>query len=170
MSAVHVCALAHLPASVAAIGPGSLVTLLRDATVVERPATIAPDRHLLLSFADIVMPTEGLELARKEHVTRLLEFVRAWDRRAPMLIHCHAAVSRSTAAAYISACALMPARDERALANALRRRSPNATPNALLIHYADELLSRDGRMIAAIAAIGRGEECFEGVPFALNIG
>ncbi|HYA72061.1 MAG TPA: protein tyrosine phosphatase, partial [Roseiarcus sp.] len=34
----------------------------------------------------------------------------------------------------------------------------------------DAVLGREGRMSRAIEAIGRGEECFEGVPFALEIG
>ena len=41
--------------------------------------------------------------------------------------------------------------------------------NRLLVAVADALLGRDGRMIAAIEAIGRGEDCFEGVPFALEL-
>jgi hypothetical protein len=30
-------------------------------------------------------------------------------------------------------------------------------------------MGRSGRMVDAITAIGRGEDCFEGVPFALDI-
>ena len=59
----------------------------------------------------------------------LLEFVGGWDRAAPLLIHCFAGVSRSTAAAFISACALAPRRDEGEIALALRAASPTATPN-----------------------------------------
>ncbi len=86
-----------------------------------------------------------------------------------MLIHCFAGVSRSTAAAFIAACALAPKRDEIDIAHALRAASPTATPNARLVALADHALGRSGRMNEAIAAIGRGRDCFEGEPFALEL-
>jgi predicted protein tyrosine phosphatase len=85
------------------------------------------------------------------------------------VVNCYAGISRSTASAYIIAAALAPSRDEAELANTLRRLSPSATPNPRLVALADRILGRDGRMISAIAAIGRGAEAFEGTPFALPI-
>jgi predicted protein tyrosine phosphatase len=67
------------------------------------------------------------------------------------------------------AAALRPERNEEELAVTLRRLSPSATPNARLVAVADHLLSRSGRMVSAIAAIGRGADCFEGTPFALTL-
>ncbi|MGL4728137.1 MAG: protein tyrosine phosphatase, partial [Bosea sp. (in: a-proteobacteria)] len=78
-------------------------------------------------------------------------------------------VSRSTAAAYITACLLNPHRDEAEAARALRAASPSATPNARLVAIADEMLGRQGRMVAGIASIGRGADCFEGTPFRLEL-
>jgi predicted protein tyrosine phosphatase len=86
-----------------------------------------------------------------------------------MVVHCYAGVSRSTASAYIIATALSPKRDEMELAKTLRFLSPTATPNPRLIAVADMLLQRDGRMITAIEAIGRGADAFEGIPFELGI-
>ena len=103
------------------------------------------------------------------HVAAILAFAEAWDRKEPLLIHCYAGISRSTAAAYIAACALAPERDEAEIARALRIASPSATPNALFVSIADRLLGRDGRMVAAIAEIGRGADAFEGEPFSLNL-
>lgn len=34
---------------------------------------------------------------------------------------------------------------------------------------ADRMLDRDGRMVAAIARIGRGADAFEGTPFTLAL-
>ena len=76
---------------------------------------------------------------------------------------------RSTAAAFIAACALDPSRHEASIADALRAASPSATPNPRLVAVADAMLGREGRMIAAIQAIGRGAEAFEGTPFRLDI-
>ena len=55
-------------------------------------------------------------------------------------------------------------------AQKLRALSPTATPNARIVAIADDLLGRGGRMVRAIGAIGRGQDCYEGVPFALDIG
>jgi predicted protein tyrosine phosphatase len=104
----------------------------------------------------------------EEHVRRLLGFAYEWDRAKPMVIHCYAGVSRSTAAAYIVAAALNPAQGEAELAAMLRWLSPSATPNPRLIAVADALLGREGRMVAAIKGIGRGAEAFEGEPFELD--
>ena len=75
-----------------------------------------------------------------------------------MVIHCYAGISRSTAAAFIASCALAPDHDEAEIAKRLRTASPSATPNSRLVAVADHLLCRDGRMIAAVAGIGRGED------------
>ena len=134
-----------------------------------RPREIEATRHLLVPVSDIVVAHDGHILPAEAHVAELLAFVRQWDRAAPIVIHCYAGVSRSTAAAFITACALAPERPESEIAQALRAASPTATPNALLVEVADRMLARDGRMIEAVALIGRGEECIEGVPFALDL-
>ena len=64
---------------------------------------------------------------------------------------------------------LHPAVDEAQLARRLRAASPSATPNIRLVGFADRLLGRDGRMVAAIESIGRGEAAYEGSPFVLHL-
>ena len=169
MPRLHVCSLALIEETVARTGARSLVTLLSPGTAVARPEAIAPERHLYLAVSDIVAPAPGQVLPGTTHIDELLDFVHAWDRAEPMVIHCWAGVSRSTAAAFIAACALAPERDELAIARSLRAASPTATPNGRLVTLADAALGRGGRMTGAIAAIGRGEECFEGTPFALEL-
>ena len=170
MSRLHICSLALIAETVAKTGARTLVTLLSPGTDVERPVDIRPERHLYLAVSDIVEPTPGQVLPEATHLEDLLGFVHAWDRAEPMVIHCFAGVSRSTAAAYIAACALRPGRDEFAIARAMRAASPTATPNPRLISLADAALGRRGRMNEAIATIGRGEACFEGTPFTLELG
>ncbi len=169
MPRLHVCSLALIRDTVARTGAGSLVTLLSPGTAVTRPATILPERHLYLAISDIVTPIPGQVLPEREHLDDLIRFVEGWDRAQPMVIHCFAGVSRSTAAAFIAACALNPRRDEFEVARAIRAASPTATPNARLVALADQALEREGRMTAAIVEIGRGEECFEGTPFTLEL-
>jgi predicted protein tyrosine phosphatase len=98
----------------------------------------------------------------------LLAFLEAWPRDRPMLIHCWAGISRSTAAAYTALCLLRPTADEEELARELREASPSATPNRLIVSFTDRLLGRDGRMLRAIEKIGRGADTFEGTPFTLR--
>lgn len=169
MSFIHVCSLARIEAAAEETGARSMVSLLQAGTAMARPAAIAVDRHLFLALSDIVEPVEGHVLPGEEHVRTLLDFARSWDRVAPMLIHCFAGVSRSTAAAFIAACALNPERQEKDIARAIRAASPTATPNARLVALADVILGRRGRMEEAIAEIGRGEACSEGVPFSLAV-
>jgi predicted protein tyrosine phosphatase len=144
-----------------------LVTLINGETPIPTPPGIGPDRHLRLSMNDICAPQPGLLLPCESHVSELIGFARAWDRQAPLLIHCWAGISRSTAAAYISLCALNPDGTESELAWALRRASPTAYPNRLLVALADQALARDGRMIAAVEQIGRGKIAEEAEVFAL---
>jgi predicted protein tyrosine phosphatase len=166
---IHVCSLARLHATVEETGALHVVTLLKDTDRVERPRSIVPANHLILGMDDISTPMDGYIIPADEHVTRLIEFVRGWDRAKPMVVHCFAGISRSTAGAYVAACALNPRRDEMAIARELRRLSATATPNIRIVTLADRMLGRDGRMVAAVDSIGRGEMAYEGVPFRLDL-
>src|ERR1700686_323487 len=132
-----VCSLARLYATVDEAGARHIVTLLRLTDRVERPRHIAPENHLVLAVDDIAMPMEGYTVPAQEHVERLIDFVGLWDRAAPMVVHCWAGISRSTAAAFVSVCGLNPERDERDVAWAIRRASPTATPNFRIVTLAD---------------------------------
>jgi predicted protein tyrosine phosphatase len=165
---IHVCPLARLHETVAASGARHVVSLLGD-EYIERPHGIAAENHLWLRLDDISSPLDGCVLPEEEHVADLLQFVRGWDRRAPLVVHCYAGISRSTASAFASICALNPNRDEASVAKALRCASPTATPNMRIVTLADRLLGRDGRMIAAIETIGRGTIAAEAEPFCLEL-
>jgi predicted protein tyrosine phosphatase len=166
---IHVCSLARLYATVNGTGARHIVTLLRLTDRVERPRHIAPENHLVLAVDDIAMPMEGYTVPAQEHVERLIDFVGQWDRAAPMVVHCYAGISRSTAGAYVAACALNPARDEQQIAWDIRRASRTAQPNVAIVSIADRLLKRDGRMVRAIETIGPGDVAMEGDPFRLDI-
>ncbi len=167
MPEIHVCSLARVADTVAASGARHMVTLINRDTPVERPDAVPADNHLFLAFNDITEPMEGMVPPAEAHVRELLDFIAGWDRDAPIVVHCWAGISRSTAAAFITLCALNPDKPERDLALALRRASRSATPNARLVALADDILGRGGRMVAAVEAIGRGEMAFEGEPFVL---
>lgn len=166
---LYVCSMTKVVDTVRASGARSLVTILTAGASLVRPCEIARERHLRIAVSDIDKAVDGHVLPGEEHIDRLLAFIEEWDQTDPMVIHCYAGVSRSPAAAYIAACALAPHRCEFELAQDLRRLSPTATPNRRLIALADRRMGREGRMAAAIAAIGRGADCFEGAPFALEL-
>ncbi len=166
---IHVCSLARLHDIVDETGASHVVTLLRDIDLVTRPARVAPDNHLIIHVDDITCPQEGYTHACEEHIEDLIDFVQAWDRNAPMVVHCYAGISRSTAGAFAAACALNPQRDETAIAQALRRASPTAMPNALIVSLADRVLGRSGRMVEAVQAIGPGMMAIQADPFRLDI-
>ena len=166
---IHVSPRSRLEATLAACRAEKLVTLLREGSDFVRPDVIAEADFLLLTMHDIVEEREGMTAPAIHHVEALLTFAEGWNRKRPLAINCYAGISRSTAAAYIIACALSPQRDEEELAAALRRLSPSATPNIRLVSLADDILGRSGRMTDAIRGIGRGAEAFEGEPFVFAI-
>lgn len=165
-----VCPLRHVGALVAARRPSHVMTLLSPDAALPDGVGLPAARHLKLRFNDIAAPVDGLVPPDAAAVRAVAAFGAAWDARAPMLIHCSAGISRSTAAAYIVACLRAGPGHERDLALRLRARAPSATPNRLMIALADDLLGHGGRMAAAIHAIGRGADAFEGAPFDLEVG
>lgn len=166
---IHVCSLARLHQTVEEIGARHVVSLIGDEAKVARPAQVTPENHLWLRLHDISAPIEGYIVPGEDQVADLLRFVRRWDRRAPLVVHCYMGISRSTASAYASVCALNPERSEADIAQSLRAASPAATPNIRIVSLADKLLGREGRMVAAIESIGRGIMVDEAAPFRLEL-
>ncbi len=166
---IYVAPLSRVEDTVANSSISHLVTLINTDTAVRTPPTIGKDRHLRLAMNDICEPALGLVAPSEGHVAELVRFTLDWDRNAPLLIHCWAGISRSTAAAYISLCALNPEADEFELARKLRQASPTASPNRRLVQLGDLVLARSGRMIEAVEEIGRGTFAEEGQVFALSV-
>ena len=147
---------------------GQTVTLVRDESRVFRPDGIDPTNHLWLQMDDIADPIDGMIAPSQTHVAQLVEFAERWDRAGPLVVHCYAGISRSTAAAFIAACALAPARDEAELAQRIRKASPTASPNPRLVALADAYLERRGRMMDAVAQMGPAVAAYEAEPFELR--
>lgn len=166
---IHVCSLARLQATIAATGAQHVVTLLKQIELVPRPLPVPAGNHLHVRVDDITEPIDGQTHPADEHVAQLIDFVQRWPRSAPIVVHCFAGISRSTAAAFVTACVVRPERDEAKIAHEIRRASPTAYPNPLLVSIADRLLGRRGRMISAVEGIGRGVVAYEGVPFTLAL-
>ena len=166
---IHVCSLAALPETVRLTGASHVLTVMANVDQVLRPASVLPANHMKIAFDDITEPMDGFVAPSAEHVERVLSFVRDWDRSAPLVIHCYAGVSRSTASAFAAACLLNPHRDEMEIARQIRSASPIANPNRLLVSLADKALGRDGRMLRALDDIGPASMMVEGKPFRVDL-
>ncbi|WP_336071323.1 tyrosine protein phosphatase [Nitratireductor rhodophyticola] len=162
---LYVCPASHLERMLQATGAQHIISL----TSSSEPPTLRQidtvPKRLHLAMHDITDQRPGLIAPALDQIEALLDFARDWDWRAPMVVHCHAGISRSTAAAYVIASAFAHEMDEVALAQMLRERAPSATPNRRIVALGDRLLAREGRMIRAIHEIGRGREAFTGEPF-----
>jgi predicted protein tyrosine phosphatase len=165
---IVVSPLQHFDATATRHRPSHVLTLLSPGH--ENNADHEPpfEQHLQLYFHDIAEARDGLIAPGRGTVAAMLDFAQGWNAERPMLVHCWAGISRSSAAAYMIACARNPGR-ERDIADELRVRAPFATPNRLMVALADDVLQRSGRMIAAIEHIGRGAEAFQGSPYELPV-
>ena len=169
MPHIVVCSLAAVEDQIAAHGSTHLVTLLSPGSLPATPAGIDAQRHLRLAVNDIDEEIEGLTAPSAETVDRILAFADRWDGAAPLLIHCWAGISRSTATAFVIACAKNPGASEADIAQTLREASPTAQPNRRIVALADAKLGRDGRMSAAVEAMGPADFAEAAEPFAFPV-
>ena len=124
-----------------------------DWPVPEVFGSFGEHKRLELRFHDVIDETVGTAPPQVEDVAGLLNFGRDLSSELPegshLLVHCHAGISRSTAAmALILAQALPDLAAQQVLQEVLRIR-PKAWPNLRIIELGDGLLSRNGEMIAA---------------------
>ncbi len=157
----------HAPDLARKIGARRAVSLLAPYDTFPVLGDLTDDDHLKLALDDVDFAEDGLEPPQKAHVQRLISFVSEWDKSAPLLIHCWAGVSRSSASAFITACAHNPEADEADLARILRKASATAKPNPRIIAFADEILGRDGRMIEAVDGMGSNVFTEQAEPFSI---
>ncbi len=152
MPTIHVSNLADLEARLHAVRPSHLVSMLADDAFPETPEWIADADHLRLRFHDIAEPLPDHVAPGGHHLHSLIDFARGWPGEAPIVVHCFAGVSRSTAAALTVLALHNPGREAEAAA-LLRARAPHAYPNRLMIRLVDEILALDGRLVAAVEAM-----------------
>ena len=169
---ILVCPLSRLEEMVAFHQPGRVISLLDPEWPFPDLGDRYRGRHLKLQVHDISDGSERLVAPGVSHVRALLRFLDGWTREPPLLIHCRAGISRSTATAFMAACFANPGTDEYVIARALRRAAPLARPNTALVALADAEMGRGGRMTDAISTTGRDlpwPEVEEGEPFHLVI-
>jgi predicted protein tyrosine phosphatase len=115
------------------------------------------DAHARVTFRfhDAIEPGPGIVLPRKSDVEAILAFGREAGGERHLLIHCHAGISRSTAAMLMILAEAHPQETEGAVVERLLSIRPQAWPNSLMVGFADESLGRRGRLLAAVSRIYR---------------
>jgi predicted protein tyrosine phosphatase len=116
-----------------------------------------PHRRLALRFHDIIEPLPDRLPPTRRDVEQLLAF--GCELGEPslnhLLVHCHAGVSRSTAAAALILAQAFPDRPAVDALDAVVRLRPHAWPNLRILEFGDELLGRNGEIVAAAAQVYR---------------
>jgi predicted protein tyrosine phosphatase len=166
---IFVCPLSGVEDAIKRHRPSHLISLLDPESMIQTPNGIETGCHLQLGMNDISMPVEDMVQPAATHIEELLNFIKGWDQSQPLLVHCWAGISRSTAAAFIALCALNEGHDEEEIAMLIRQEGDHAFPNRLMVRIADDLLNRNGRMCAAIEAMGPARATWEGKLFSLPI-
>ncbi|HEX2151182.1 MAG TPA: protein-tyrosine-phosphatase [Stellaceae bacterium] len=117
----------------------------------------APHRRIALRFHDIIEPVPGRRAPTRDDVARLLAFGHELSEAeiCHLLVHCHAGVSRSTAATALILAQAHPRRPAREVFDAVSRVRPRAWPNLRVLEFGDELLGRSGEITAAAGAVYR---------------
>lgn len=172
---IFVCPVSLVDHAIKEHVPSHLISLLDPAYMIDTPQNFDSRNHHKVHINDITETEDGKIAPGESHVAELIDFVSDWNRQAPLLIHCWAGISRSTAAAFITMCMNNEIGEELALARRLREKAAHAQPNKRIIALADDLLKREGRMVDAINAIGPGDftnlqgELIEGFLFGIPV-
>jgi predicted protein tyrosine phosphatase len=174
MPQIHICSLKMVESLAAEIRPSHVLSLLGGISPFpDTPAGIDPRNHHKITLADIAEPQEGMIHPGAEHVRQVIAFGERWakegGRKQPIIVHCFAGISRSTASALTIACLLNPKTAEARFTAALRAASGSAQPNTLMIAHADKLLGRNGRLIAAVEEMSLADFSKAGQPFVLPL-
>jgi len=114
--------------------------------------------HWHLAFVDVeskaMAKIFGLDPPGKNDVKLILEFGKmclesSRNCETHLVIHCLAGVSRSPGAAYAIMCMLLGPGHEQAAFDHLMNIRSCASPNRMIVKYADQILGRNGAMIQA---------------------
>ena len=147
--------------------PSHLLSLLGPDYMIDAHPAFAADRHLRISVNDIASVLPGQVEPQAAHVASVLRFAETWDHDSPMLIHCWAGISRSTASMFMILCKLNPQMAEVDILRRMRALAPHIAPNRLLVAHADAQLGRDGRMMDALDQVGPSRPADIGFRFEL---
>nr|WP_321983510.1 protein-tyrosine-phosphatase [uncultured Lichenicoccus sp.] len=127
--------------------------------VPEAFGTYCEHARLELRFHDIIEPRPDEVLPAPAHVEAILGFGRSLQNEfcgtATLLVHCHAGISRSTAALVLILAQAMPDVPAGEIVRMVHAIRENAWPNLRLIELGDAMLQRAGSLVSATHALHR---------------
>ena len=122
-----------------------------DYPVPDGLAKIASENRIVFRFDDATVPGAGRIHPASTDIGKLVEWSRSLtdSQVKHLLVHCHAGISRSTAAAAIIVADKNPGR-ETEIFKMIDRIRPRNWPNSMMIDLADQLLGCGGAFNAAL--------------------
>lgn len=149
---IYISSLADMPGLVRRLGVRNLVSIIQPEAQPPTPPEIDADRHYRCPVHDIVDPRQGEVLPQSTHIADLIAFLETWNGGTPLLIHCHAGISRSTAVALIAH--VLKTGDPALSAKELRKASSYASPNRRIVALADSIMGFGGKLVEARECMG----------------
>ncbi len=149
---ITVCGIGELDGH-ASTGISHVLSILDPvAPVPEAFGSFGEHAKLELRFDDVIEDTPGMKPPQADDVGQILAFGRDLLRephpQAHLLVHCHAGISRSTAAMTLLIAQALPNQDAATVLAAVHAIREKAWPNLRLIEIGDRMLGRSGTLIA----------------------
>lgn len=139
-----------LPGLVEALGP-EVQSVISICDVGTNPKIDFGDRFVLSLRFDDLDSAEPLNAPRPLHIQEVVDsFDTLQGRGGTVLIHCHGGISRSTAMAFVLKAIELGPGQEREAAQWVMTTFREARPNLLICEIADDLLGRNGSLLAAM--------------------
>ena len=152
---ITVCGIDELTHHSAARVSHVLSILDPDWPVPEAFGSFGEHDRLEVRFHDVIEESPAAVAPGPAHVERLLAFGRGLTPEAHLLVHCHAGVSRSSAAMALLIAQAMPALGAEAIFAEILRIRPQIWPNLRIVEFGDRALGRNGALIAAAVGVYR---------------
>ena len=154
--AITVCGIEEL-AGHGALGATHVLSILDpDHPVPEAFGAFGEHAKLELRFHDIVDPRPNETAPTRTDVDAILAFARTLQtERASLLVHCHAGISRSTAAMALAIAQALPGLPADEVLRTVHGIREKAWPNLLMMELGDAALDRGGALVAATHALHR---------------
>lgn len=153
---IRICGIHDVPSLIIETGATNVISLL-DPRYLPMELRVPLKNHLQIPISDTINQNEShapnpkhIEMLLKQGVPMLLNSVKIGK---PLIVHCYAGISRSTAAAFTLLCAVAGPGHEQTLIEWILSTRHIADPNGLIVKHADDVLGRNGAMVKALSSM-----------------